>query len=64
MDGHWVDEEGKHYHDRGIKVTVACPRERLEEAKEVVRAIGKQLGQKAMYFEVRYYDGVQILKID
>jgi hypothetical protein len=25
--------------------------------------IGKELGQRAMYFEVRDYDGVQILEV-
>jgi hypothetical protein len=29
-----------------------------------VIAIGKRLGQKAMYFEVTYYDGVYFLEID
>jgi hypothetical protein len=36
----------------------------LAEAEEAVRRIGRQLGQKAMYFEVRYYDGIRFLRID
>lgn len=62
--GHWLDEGGQHYEDKSIKATVACERDRLEEAKEITREIGRRLGQKAMYFEVRYYDGVQILKTE
>jgi hypothetical protein len=65
VEGHWVDpSDGKHYRERSLKITVACDRERLHEAEDVVREIGRQLGQKAMYFEVRYYDGVRILRID
>lgn len=65
VEGHWVDEQtGQHYQDTGIKVSVATSRERLGEAIETVKEIGRQLDQKAMFFEVRYYDGVQILRID
>ena len=65
VNGYWIDDnDGKRYHDRGIRVSIACDRERLEEAKQAVLAIGKQLGRKAMFFEVRYYDGVQILKVE
>jgi hypothetical protein len=65
VEGQWVDEaDGKVYRDRSLKVTVACDRERLQEAEEAVREIGRRLGQKAMYFEVRYYDGVSFLRIE
>jgi hypothetical protein len=42
---------------------VVCDRILLEEAKEAVIRIGTELRQRAMYFEVRDYDGVQILEI-
>src|SRR5258708_33170645 len=65
IQGRWVDEEsGQTYKDVGTKVTVACERERLAEAEAAVKQIGRQLGQKAMYCEVRYFDGVRILKVD
>lgn len=35
----------------------------LDEAREAVIRIGGELRQRAMYFEVRDYDGVQILEI-
>ncbi|MCI0461795.1 MAG: hypothetical protein L0Z62_33000 [Gemmataceae bacterium] len=56
--------DNKHDCDSSIKVTVACDRERLHEAEDAVRAIGRHLGQKAMYFEVRYDDGVGILRLE
>jgi hypothetical protein len=63
--GQWIDpKDGKRFNDKGVKVTVACDSERLGEAEEAVRAIGRRLGQKAMYFEVRYYDGIRFLRID
>jgi hypothetical protein len=34
-----------------------------QEARELVLRIGQKLGQKAMYFEVRYFDGVEILEV-
>jgi hypothetical protein len=63
-EGQWTDPAtGKTYTDRSIKVTVACHRERLHEAAEAVRAIGRQLGQLAMWFEVKGADGVEILDL-
>lgn len=63
--GEWVDEkDGKVYRDASYRVTVACDRQRLHEAEELVREIGRRLGQKAMYFEVHGYDGAGILWIE
>jgi hypothetical protein len=59
--GAWTDATGHRFDDDTQPVIVSCDRERLEEAKQLVIAIGRQLGQKAMWFEVQYYDGVQIL---
>ena len=65
VGGQWVDDDnGPVYRDRSLKVTVACDRSRLREAEEAVIAIGRRLGQKAMYFEVRYCDGVTFLRVD
>jgi hypothetical protein len=63
--GAWRDERTGHvYHDRGRKITIACDRERLPEAIDAVKAIGRRLGQEAMWFEVRGADGVSILNIE
>jgi hypothetical protein len=65
VQGHWIDTaDGRHYQDESIKVTVACDAERLAEAEAEVRDIGRRLKQIAMYFEVRYFDGVRFLQTD
>jgi hypothetical protein len=62
--GQWIDPaDATRYRDEAIRVSVVCDRILLEEAREDVIRIGKQLQQRAMYFEVRDYDGVQILEI-
>lgn len=53
VTGHWVDDvDGRHYEDKNLKVAIAIDPERIGEMEEAVRAIGRQLGQEAMYFEV------------
>src|SRR5262245_28965712 len=61
--GHWIDD-GAEFTDVCIKVSIECDRARLQEAIRAVRRIGRQLSQRAMYFEVAGYDGVQILRIE
>jgi len=64
VEGHWIDtSDGKHYQDQSIKILVACESSRLREAEETVIEIGRQLDQRAMYFEVRYFDGVRFLDV-
>jgi hypothetical protein len=62
--GHWIDEDGTEFQDVCLKVSIECDRSRLDEAIRAVRRVGRQLDQRAMYFEVSGYDGVQILRID
>jgi hypothetical protein len=65
VKGHWVDpNDGRHYADECLRITVVCDSERLAEAERLVREIGNQLDQKAMYFEVQYFDGVRFLSSD
>jgi hypothetical protein len=64
ITGHWIDQEGTEFTDVCLKVSIECERHRLEEAIKAVRRIGRKLGQRAMYFEVFGYDGVQILWIE
>jgi len=62
VEGHWIDPaDGKHYGDRCWKILVAFEGERIQEAREAVLEIGRRLGQKAMYFEVR--EGIEILDV-
>jgi hypothetical protein len=62
--GHWIDDDGTEFTDVCIKVSIECDRIRLQEAIQAVRRAGRKLRQKAMYFEVAGYDGVQILRLE
>jgi hypothetical protein len=56
--GHWVDEEGKYYNEPVQELKVVCALDRVGELEEVMHDIGRQLGQKEVYFEV--CTGVQV----
>ncbi|MBI1913340.1 MAG: hypothetical protein HYS12_01065 [Planctomycetes bacterium] len=62
VTGHWIDDDTE-FQDVCVKVSIECDRDRLHEAIKAVRQIGHKLGQRAMYFEVSGYDGVQILRV-
>src|SRR5947209_2671887 len=62
--GQWIDpEKSQLYRDESRRVSIVCDNRLLWEAQQVVIRIRRELGQRAMYFEVRDYDGVQILEI-
>ena len=62
--GRWIDPaDATRYHDETIRVSVVCDRVLLDMARKAVMRIGGKVRQRAMYFEVRDYDGVQILEI-
>jgi hypothetical protein len=62
--GQWIDPaDATRFHDETIRVSVVCDRVMLDEARETVIHIGMELRQRAMYFEIRDYDGVQFLEI-
>ena len=63
VHGRWTDDDGIVYSDVSIKISIECERERLVEAMRVVKKAGRRLKQRAMYFEVNGYDGVQILRL-
>ena len=63
VTGRWIDDDEAEFQDRCMKVSTVCDRERLPEAIRAVRRVGRRLEQRAMYFEVSGYDGVQILRI-
>lgn len=63
VTGHWIDDDGTEFTDVCLKLFIECDRDRLFEAMRAVRRVGRRLGQRAMYFEVAGYDGVQILRI-
>jgi hypothetical protein len=63
VTGHWIDEDGKEFTDVCLKVSIECDRGRLAEAIRAVKRMGRRLEQRAMYFEVAGYDGVQLLRM-
>jgi hypothetical protein len=63
VTGHWIDDDGTEFTDLCEKISIECDRSRLQEAIKAVKRLGRKLGQRAMYFEVNGYDGVQILCI-
>lgn len=64
VTGSWIDEDGTEFTDTCEKVSIECDHDRLQEAIRRVKWLGRKLGQRAMYFEVSGYDGVQILRIE
>lgn len=62
FDGSWVAEDGKVYEEKSYRLEVLVAAERVGEARELFATIGKQLGQRAIYFEVR--DAGEIIKLD
>lgn len=63
LEGHWISDSGTHYRDSVMRVTVICDSGLLEQARQLVTQIGRQLDQEVMYFEVIKDDGVEFLKI-
>ena len=61
--GRWRDDDGTEFREECYRVSIDCERERLQEAIRGVKKIGRKLHQRAMYFEVTGYDGVQFLRI-
>jgi hypothetical protein len=60
--GTWVDREGTVYQERSYKLEVVVPRERVEEARQLFMVIGRQLGQRAIYFDAR--EGGEIIDLE
>jgi regulator of RNase E activity RraB len=60
--GYWVDNATV-YEDECLKVVVVCDAIRRPELEALVRDIGLQLGQLAMYLEIDNSTEVQIMRI-
>jgi hypothetical protein len=61
QQGAWVNDAGVLYAEESHRLEIVCDRAKLAEAIQWVKEVGRKLDQRAMYFEVRDYDGVQIL---
>jgi len=53
FEGSWIADDGQVYDETSYRLEVLVPPERVKEARELFRRMGKQLGQRAIYFEVR-----------
>ena len=62
FQGGWVADDGRAYEETSYRLEVLVAPERLREARELFTRLGKQLGQRAIYFEVR--EGGEIIDLD
>ena len=62
FEGAWVADDGRVYEETSFRLEVLVPPDRVREAQDLFVRIGKQLGQRAIYFEVR--DAVEIIDLD
>jgi hypothetical protein len=60
--GVWVADDGQAYEETSYRLEVLLPPERVREARELFTRIGKRLGQRAIYFEVR--EGGEIIDLE
>jgi hypothetical protein len=61
FQGAWVADEGELYEETSYRLEVVAPAKRVNEARELFISIGTQLGQRAIYFEVR--EGGEIIDL-
>jgi hypothetical protein len=62
FEGAWVAEDGRVYEETSYRLEVLVPPERASEARELFARMGRQLGQRAIYFEAR--EGGEIVDLD
>ena len=60
--GAWVGDDGRVYEETSYRLEVLVPSQRLSKARHLFMQLGKQLGQRAIYFEVR--EGGEIIELD
>lgn len=62
FEGAWVADDGRVYEATSYRLEVLVPPERVSEARVLFTRVGKQLGQRAIYFEVR--EAGEIIDLD
>jgi hypothetical protein len=62
FEGAWVADDGQVYEETSYRLEVLVAPERVRDARELFARVGKQLGQRAIYFEVR--EGGEIIDLD
>ena len=53
FQGAWVADDGGVYEETSYRLEVLVAPERIKEARKLFVDIGRRLGQRAIYFEVR-----------
>ena len=61
-DGVWVASDGEVFREKSQVLEVVVSKEEVAEARELFIDIGKQLGQRAIFFEVR--EGGEIIDLE
>lgn len=64
VEGYWRAPDGTVFQDSCVKISVSCERSQLAIALKAVKRAGRKLRQRAMYFEVSGYDGIQIISLE
>jgi len=62
FQGAWVADDGKLYEETSYRLEVIVPSDEVKAARELFMKIGLQLGQRAIYFEVR--DGGEVIDLE
>jgi hypothetical protein len=62
FQGGWRAGDGESYEEMSYRLEVVVNPEQVQEARELFMDIGKRLGQRAIYFEVR--KGGEIIDIE
>jgi hypothetical protein len=62
FQGAWIADDGQVYEETSYRLEVLIEPEQLREARELFVLIGRQLGQIAIYFEVR--EGGEIIELE
>ena len=60
--GAWTASDGEVYEEESHKLEVVIARGQIKEARKVFKSIGRQLGQRAIYFDVR--EGGEIIDLE
>lgn len=60
--GAWIADDGQRYEELSYRLEVIVPAERIDEARALFMSIGQQLGQRAIYFEVR--EGGEVIDLE
>jgi len=62
FEGSWVADDGRVYEETSYRLEILVPPERVGDARELCTRMGRQFGQRAIYFEVR--EAGEIIDLD